>query len=96
MDTNDSDEVVREKLAIPPGMGTRCFVCGQQITEDDTFGYLREEKKKNNGPIRIPNIPGFVHRYCRITYDGQILNNPISTEDLSGQVKNLIGEKSEK
>ena len=69
------------------GLNTKCFVCGRIITEAD------KNAKVPNGPIKKGGIPGYLHIRCFISLDSQIISNPVSTEDLSGKLTDIIGRE---
>lgn len=64
-----------------PGIGKICAICQKKIT-------LEDDANKNR-PMRISGIPGFVHRKCKIQYDGDVINSGTGFEDLTDKIKEL-------
>lgn len=51
---------------IESGMGRECQKCSKEITLEDI--------QKNNGPVRIVNLPGFFHKRCKAQVDIDIVS----------------------
>ena len=56
------------------GIGRRCFICEKIITEED--------KEKNNPPMRMMSIPGFIHRKCKKDTESFVINTAFNIENI--------------
>jgi len=63
------------------GIGKKCFVCQKIITELDV--------EKNNRPMKMMSIPGFVHRKCKIESDSFVVGTSFNSKDLTKEVNDL-------
>jgi len=71
-------------------IGTSCFICGKifdvNVIDDSA---KRSKIGLKDIPVRMTNIPGFVHRRCRGETTSHIISNPVSKEDLTGMLNEL-------
>ena len=65
-------------------LGRSCFICSETMSV--------EEADKGNWPVRMPNV-GAMHRKCRGNCTVNLMQNPVETENLAGQVNELLGGK---
>jgi hypothetical protein len=70
-----------------PGVGEVCRVCGKIITQEDC------EEHKNNRPMKMFPIPGYIHRKCKIRTESNLINNSFNHESLNDQVNRIKNER---
>jgi hypothetical protein len=63
------------------GLNEICFVCRKTITQEDV--------EKNNRPMKMMSIPGFVHRKCKIGCENIIMASKFNEVDLTNEIKKL-------
>ena len=63
------------------GLNTICFICNILITEKDI--------EKGNIPVKVRDIPGYIHRRCRGRLSMGIIETATNAEDLTGEIDNL-------
>lgn len=63
------------------GLNSICFICRKKITEKDI--------EKNNRPMTMMSIPGFVHRKCKIGGESFIIETKFNEKDLTNEIKKL-------
>jgi len=51
------------------GLNAICSVCNKKIIEKDI--------EKGNTPMRIANIPGYVHKKCKAEFDMDVIGSAI-------------------
>jgi len=67
-----------------PAIGKKCFICNEIFTLEA----IEKSKKRSklnipNSPVRMENIPGWVHRRCRGELTVNLIENSFNHEDMS-------------
>jgi len=71
-------------------LGTRCFICTKVFNAQEIEDSAKLSKVGlKNIPVRMANIPGFVHRRCRGQTTTDIISNPTEVKGLEDEMRRL-------
>ena len=60
-----------------------CFICSKTME--------KKEADEGNYPVRMPNV-GYMHRRCRGVCTVNLIENPVKTDNLHGQMNDMLGK----